>query len=374
MKILLTGGGSGGHFYPLIAVAEELNELASKEKILDLKLYYMADIPYDKQALFNNRITFVQVPAGKIRIYSSIKNFFDMFAAGLGAIVGLLRVFAIYPDVIISKGGYASFPAVFAAKILRIPLVIHESDSAPGRVNLWSAKFAQRIAVSWPEAGDSFPKEKTAVTGQPIRKGIMHGSRDNAYSFFGFNDSLPVIMIMGGSQGAELINKVVLEALPLLVGKYQIIHQTGIKNFDDVSTRANFILENNPFKKNYKPFAYMNDVTTKMGAGIATIIISRAGSTIFEIASWGVPSIIVPITNSNGDHQRKNAFNYARTGACEVVEEVNLKPHVITALIDKLAENEAKLAQMKENALKFANPDAAAMIAQVAIDIAVTHE
>jgi len=376
MKILLTGGGTGGHFYPLIAIAEELNILALKEKILDLRLYYMADKPYDNRALFDNRITYVAVPAGKLRTYSSIKNFFDMIRAGLGAIIGLLRVFAIYPDVIISKGGYASFPAVFAARLLFIPVVVHESDSYPGRLNLWTAKFAKYIAISWPEAVEYLPKDKTVFTGQPVRKNIQHLTTDKkgAYEVFGFNESIPVVMILGGSQGAEIINTVILEALPDLVSKYQIIHQTGIKNFDDILSRSDFILQDNLNKKHYKPIAYLDDITTKRGAGIATIVISRAGSTIFEIALWGIPSIIIPITNSNGNHQRKNAFNYARTGASEVVEEVNLKPHILVALVDKLIENKFELEKMKQSALVFANPNASTMIARIALDIALAHE
>ncbi len=374
MKILLTGGGTGGHFYPLIAIAEELNTIAQKEKILDLKLYYMSDTPYDKQALFNNRISFVQVPAGKLRTYSSIKNFFDMIAAGIGAVVGLLKLFTIYPDVVISKGGYGAFPAVFGAKFLRIPVIVHESDSYPGRLNLWTAKFAKHIAVSWSESVEYLPKEKTVLTGQPIRKSIMHGSSDGAYEFFNFDASKSTLLILGGSQGAEIINKIILEALPILIEKYQIIHQTGVKNFDDVVKRSDFILDKNPLKKYYKPIAFMNDVTTKMAAGIATVVLSRAGSTIFEIASWGTPSIIIPITESNGDHQRKNAFNYARSGASEVVEEVNFKPHVISTLIDKLIEDKNLLAKMKDSAHKFANPNASSMIAQEAIKIALEHE
>lgn len=374
MKILLTGGGSGGHFYPLIAIAEELNELAQKEKILDLKLYYMADKPYDKQTLFNHRVKFIQVSAGKRRMYSSVKNFFDMFSTALGAISGLLQLFAIYPDVVISKGGYAAFPAVFGARILRIPVIVHESDSYPGRLNTWTAKWAKYVAISWPEAVEYLPKEKTVLTGQPIRKEILYGKKEGAAEFFGFSELLPTILIMGGSQGAELINQVILDALPLLVEKYQIIHQTGINNFKNVKIRSDFILEKNNFKKNYQSYPYLDDSKLKMASGLATVVISRAGSTIFEIASWGIPSIIIPITESNGNHQRKNAFNYARTGAGEVVEEVNFKPHVIASLIDKLITDDTELTKMKEAAKKFANTKAAEIIAQKAINIASAHE
>lgn len=374
MKILLTGGGSGGHFYPLIAIAEKLNELASREKILDLKLYYMSDAPYDKRMLFENRITYVQIPAGKMRLYFSIRNFFDLFSTATGAFFGLISMFFIYPDVVISKGGYSAFPAVFAAKLLRIPVIVHESDSSPGRLNRWTAKFAVKVAVSWPEAADFLPKDKTALTGQPIRKEILHGDKEGAYDFFKLSSSSPIILVIGGSQGAEIINNTIVDILPQLVEKYQIIHQAGLNNIEDVTLRSKLLLENSSYSNRYVATAYLNNLATRMAAGISTIVISRAGSAIFEIASWGIPSIIIPITNSNGDHQRKNAFNYARTGACEVIEESNFSPHILMATIEKIIENKEKLESMKTSALAFATPTAAETIAQAALQIAISHE
>ena len=374
MKILLTGGGTGGHFYPLIAIAEKLTEVADKEKIIDLKLYYMSDKPYDKRMLFENKITFVQIPSGKMRTYFSISNFFDMFKTATGAFFGLLSIFFIFPDVVISKGGYAAFPAVFAARILRIPVIVHESDSFPGRLNVWTAKFAWHVAISWPEAAEYLPKEKTALTGQPIRKEILHGDPNGAHEFFKLNRDLPIILVLGGSQGAEKINDIIVDTLPVLLSKYQIIHQTGINNIESVTSRAKLLMESNPNMERYVPMPFLNNLSTRMAAGCADIIISRAGSAIFEIASWGIPSIIIPITNSNGDHQRKNAFNYARNCACEVVEESNLTEHLIVSEIDKILSSPQKIAHMKENALLFATPDAAQKIAQSAVDIALTHE
>jgi UDP-N-acetylglucosamine--N-acetylmuramyl-(pentapeptide) pyrophosphoryl-undecaprenol N-acetylglucosamine transferase len=374
MKILLTGGGTGGHFYPLIAIAEKLNELSAKQNIIDLKLYYMSDAPYDKRMLFENRITYVQIPSGKMRTYSSIRNFFDMFSTAIGAFFGLISMFFIFPDVVISKGGYAAFPAVFAARLLRIPVIVHESDSVPGRLNLWTSKFAKKVAISWPEAVEKLPRDKTALTGQPIRKDILHGNPEGSHDFFKLVANVPVIYIVGGSSGAEKINNTIIEALPELLTRYQIIHQTGQKNLNEVVASANLVLEKSPDKARYIPLAYLNNLATRMAAGAATIVISRAGSSIFEIASWGVPSIIIPITNSNGDHQRKNAYSYARAGACEVIEENNLSPHVLIADIDKLISNKEKLDHMKTNALAFASPDAAAKIAQAALDIAISHE
>ena len=374
MKILLTGGGTGGHFYPLIAIAESLNELSDKQKIIDLKLYYMSDAPYDKRMLFENNITFVQIPSGKMRTYFSIKNFFDTFKTAIGIFFGIISMFFIYPDVVISKGGYAAFPAVLAAKLLRIPVIIHESDSFPGRLNVWTAKFAQHVAISWPETIEYLPKDKTILTGQPIRKEILHGDSNGALEFFKLSSLLPVILVLGGSQGAEMINNIIVDTLPVLLSRYQIIHQTGVNNINDVLSRSKLLMENNNDISKYVAVPYLNNLATRMAAGCANIVISRAGSAIFEIASWGIPSIIIPITNSNGDHQRKNAYNYARTGACEVIEEGNLSSHLLVAEIDKLLSSPQKLANMKTNALAFASPLASEKIAQSAIDIALSHE
>src|SRR3990167_8643373 len=329
MKIVFTGGGTGGHFYPIIAIAQKVNQIIDHEHILGGKLFYISDSPYDKEMLFENGLLYEEINTGKMRTYFSFKsfflNFFDIFKVFFGVINALYKIFSIYPDVVFGKGGYASFPTIFAARILRIPVVIHESDSTPGRVNKWAGRFARKIAVSFPEATDYFPKDTTAWTGQTIRTEIENpAGRREALEYFKLESETPVIVILGGSQGAELINNTVLDALPRLLEKYQVIHQTGVKNFKIVSGRAEVVLLNNPRKLRYVSMPFLNPLMIKMAAGAATIIISRAGSMLFEIASWGVPSILVPITNTNLDHQKKNAFNYARAGACSVIEEMNM--------------------------------------------------
>lgn len=374
MKILFAGGGTGGHFYPIIAVAEKINEIADREKILEVKLYYMSDSPYDKVSLFENGIEYVPIVAGKLRTYFSIKNFFDIFKVILGTFISILKLFFIYPDVIFSKGGYASFPTLISARLLRIPVFMHESDSAPGRVNIFTSKFAEKIAVSFDEAGRFFPKEKTAWTGQPIRKEVQNKAREGAYEYLKLDPTIPVIWVVGGSQGAQIINEAIMDALPTLLNSYQIIHQIGPKNIKGIDEESSVILENHPNKDRYKPFAFLNPLAIKMCAGASTIIISRAGSMIFEIANWGVPSIIIPITNSNGNHQRQNAYNYARAGGCIVIEEANLTPHILVAEIEKLLANKEKMTQMSKSALAYAHPDAAEKIARELINIGLSHE
>lgn len=375
MKVLFTGGGTGGHFYPIIAVAEKLNEMAVDQKILDMELFYISDTPYDKRSLEDNHIQFFELPTGKQRVYFSIQNFFDVFKTFFATIRAIFMLYRIFPDVIFSKGGYPAVPVTIAARVLNIPLIIHESDSVPGRANKMAGKWAEKIAISYKEAVEYFPTEKTAFVGNIVRKGLRTPLREGAFEYLKLKSALPVIFILGGSQGAKLINDTVLDALPELVTRYQVIHQTGVKNFDEVKVISDLALKDSEFKQNYYPYPYLNTLAIRMCAGVAGLVVSRAGAnSISEIASWGIPSIIVPITRSNGDHQRNNAFNYARTGACLVIEESNLKPHVLIEEADRLFANPEIMKKMSEATAEFVTPDAEEKIAQEIINIGLTHE
>ena len=374
----MTGGGSGGHFYPLMAVAEEIRQLAREEKILDPEILFMAPHAYNKKELFDHEIEFIQVAAGKRRINPTglnvIKNFFDIFRMGYGIAFGLIKMFFIFPDVVFAKGGYVSVPALFAARILGIPVVLHESDSVPGRVTAWAGKFAKRIAVSYKEAAEFFPKDKVAYTGNPVRKEIRQVLSTGATEYLNLEPGVPLILILGGSQGAQIINDAVLTALPTLIEKYQIIHQTGKTHLAEVVRTSNVVLENNQYKGRYKTFDYLTTLALRMSAGAANIVISRGGSTIFEIALWGKPSLIIPISESNGDHQRKNSYNYAREGAAMVIEEANLSPEIIINEVDRILQNPAIAKRMSDAAKRFAREDSARLIAAEILKIALTHE
>src|SRR3989338_9228406 len=349
MKILFTGGGSGGHFYPIIAVAEEVHTVVRERKLLDPELFYMSDDPFSTRMLFDTRISFKKTSAGKMRTYRSIFNFFDLFRTAWGIIRSFFSVGAMYPDVVFGKGGYASFPALFAARFFRIP-------------------------VSYPQAATFFPADKVALTGNPVRKAISRPLSNGAHEFLALSESLPVVLVLGGSQGSEIINESVISILPELLTRYQVIHQTGKKNLQAVVESAAVVLGESKFKDRYKPFDYLNDLALSMSAGVASIVVSRAGSAIFEIARWGTPSVIIPISESNGDHQRKNAFNYSRTGAAIVIEEANLTPHVLLSEIDRVLGDSALREDMKKSAIQFSSPDAAKKIAEEIVNIALAHE
>ena len=283
-----------------------------------------------------------------MRKYFSILNFFDVIKTLIGVVSALFKIYGIYPDVIFSKGAYASFPALVAARVFKIPVIIHESDSVPGRVNQWSGKFARKIALSYAEAGKYFNPEKTAFTGNPIRREILTPVTNGAHEYLKLETAVPVILILGGSLGARIINDAVISALPALVENFQIIHQTGKNNIKEVVGVAEIILSGNPKKNRYKPFDYLNNLAMSMSVGVASIIISRAGSAIFEIASWGLPSIIIPITDSVSNHQRNNAYSYARSGAATVIEESNLNANILTSEINRIMKDKTEIDRMKK--------------------------
>jgi UDP-N-acetylglucosamine--N-acetylmuramyl-(pentapeptide) pyrophosphoryl-undecaprenol N-acetylglucosamine transferase len=375
MKILFTGAGSGGHFYPIIAVAEAINDAARERKLLEPELMYAAPDPYDRELLLANNITFVPTAAGKVRRYFSILNFFDIFKTAWGVTKSVFRIFFLYPDVVFATGGYASFPTLLAARLFRIPVVLYATDVEPSRVNMWAKKFAVKIAVSFPEAVEYFPKEKVAYTGNPIRKAALTPAREGAFEFLKLNRDIPTILVIGGSQGAQALNDCVLSGLPELLEKYQIVHQAGPENIKDVEGRAKVTLGLSPLADRYKPFGYLNDLALRMAAGAASIVVSRAGAGgIFEIASWGLPSVIIPLKGSAQDHQTKNAFSYARAGACVVIEENNLTPRLLLSEINRILSDQQLANRMKEAARAFGRPDASKTIANALLDIALSHE
>ena len=374
MKILFTGGGTGGHFYPIIAVAQAIRRESAERKILPPTMYYMAPTPYNARILFDNEIEFIKVPAGKLRRYFSLLNFVDVFKTAFGTLQAIPKMFRIYPDVVFGKGGYGSFPALLAAKILRIPVIIHESDSKPGRVNAWAGKFARRVAVSYPEAAQYFKNNSVAHTGNPIRKEIADPLTNGAHEFLHLEEKTPTIVVLGGSQGSQKINDAVLDALPELLNRYQVIHQVGRANIASVKKISELVLKNHPYDYRYHSFDYLNELALRMAAGVADVIISRAGSTIFEIASWARPSVIIPLSQEVSHDQTGNALSYARTGAASVIEENNLSSHILIGEIDRIYNNESIKRTMRERAGAFARRDSDKLIADALLNIALEHE
>jgi len=376
MRVVLTGAG-GGHFYPLIAVAEKVEKEAQAQKIIDAEIFFLSDKEYDKQLLERKKIKFVKIPAGKLRLYFSLKNFLDPLKSIFGFFAALYHLFKIYPDVVFAKGGYASMPVVFAAKFLFIPIIVHESDSASGRSNILASKLAKRVAVSYVDAAKYFNLKKTAYTGQPIMQEYLPTKAqiekkllDTKNEIIHSENQRKNILVIGGSQGSEIINNTVLEILPELLEKYNVIHQVGDNNLKAVEIASEVLLKNNPNRQNYFyfPFGQLSKYYES-----ADLCITRAGSTLFELSAWGIPSIIIPITNSNNNHQMNNAYIFEKAGCSVVIEEINLKRNILSNTIENILENKEKYLKLQLNNVENFKAGAAETIAEEIVKIGISH-
>ncbi len=368
MRILFVGGGTGGHFYPLIAVAEILHTHPSNPR-----LYYMGPNPYNQELLTKHNIEHVYCPAGKLRLYFSIQNFFDVFRNFFGLFIAVFKLYIIYPDVIFSKGGYTSVPVLIAAKFLRIPVVIHESDAVPGRANQLAKKFARYIAISYPQAAEFFDATKTALIGIPMRQDIKKVP-ENPFAIIGIPSNLPLIYVTGGSLGAERINDIIIRCLDELLPHYQIFHQVGPNRKEGIVLTAKTLITDPELQNRYFVAETVDSSMVSALLTAASLVITRAGSTtLFEIAAHGKPSIVIPIPQDISRDQLSNAYAFARSGAASVLEEHNLTENLLTTEIKSIIGNPALWQQMSASARDFAKTDAAEKIAEILLQIGDEH-
>lgn len=358
MKIVLTGGGTGGHIVPLVTVAKKI-----KEKKPDCQFIFMGPPGrMETEIMGREGINVKNIMVGKLRRYFSLQNFLDAFKIPVGLMQSLFWLLVYMPDAVFSKGGYASVPIVLAAWLYRIPVLIHESDANPGLANSMLGKFADRVAISYPQAEIYFPAEQVVLTGIPVREDVAQGNVENARAQFHLSESKKTIFVVGGSQGARAINNKILNILPDLLRKYQIIHQTGEKNFEEVKRVAGE-LGIKAGRDGYFPIAFYHEELKDILA-VSDLVISRAsGSTIAEIAAVGKPAILIPLSSAANNHQRMNAYALAKVGACEVLEETNLGEHMLLERIDELMNDENLRTKMSNSIKAFYHPDATERIA-----------
>ena len=370
MKILFTGGGTGGHIFPVVAI---IRALKKNPKLQDknLEIYYIG--PKDKfatEALAQEGVKVKTVMSGKLRRYltfsSIFQNIFDLlFRIPIGTIQAYFLIKKISPLIIFSKGGYGSLPVVFANRILKIPMFLHESDSVSGLANRMSTKSALKVFTSFPtKSYNDIPAQKKIETGNPLRKGILGGSREEGIKLFNLIDDKPVILFLGGSQGAEKINQLLLLVLEESLKNFEIIHQCGKKNFKNTKLLSQAIVKDKKLLKYYHLKDFLSEEEMRQALAVCHLVVSRAGAgAITEIAAAGKPSILVPLAKSAQNHQIKNAYLYAQTGAAIVMEPSNPTPHLLYSQLMFLFSHHQELKKMGKLALKFARPNAAEDIA-----------
>lgn len=378
LRIVLTGGGSGGHTFPLIAVHRELKKVAEAQKVSLEVIYIGPDdftLPY---ILKEQGIKVKTITAGKFMgSFNLIKSIFGFFKTIGGIFQSFYYIYILMPDAIFSKGGYGSFPVVFWGILFFIPTYAHESDAVPGLVNHLMGRFCQKVFISFDYTKKYFLSKKTLLTGNPIRSDLFDEKLDkkNTKKLLKLDEEKPVITIIGGSQGSRHINDFILDILPKIIKDVEVIHQTGKTNYKEVRREADVVFQeiigDKEQQEYYHPLPFFEEATIpsisslKEVFAVSDLIIARAGSgLIFEIAASGKPSILIPLPWASRGHQKKNAYEYARNGATVVIEEGNLKPNVFSDLILQIISDEKKKEEISKAALEFAKPQAAHDIAQ----------
>lgn len=370
MKILLAGGGTGGHVVPLVALVRELRRLVPAK---NLKFLYLG--PRDEFAeliLSHEGIRTGTVLAGKVRRYGGIlptlENILDMtIKMPLGIIQAFWRIFFFSPDIVFSKGGYGALPITISAKMLGVPVFLHESDAVPGKANVFASRFALKVFTSYPKTPD-FESSKVVYVGNFVRREMLTGSKEEATRIFNLIGDKPVLLVLGGSQGSQRMNDMILASLDDLLQDFEIIHQAGLKNADQVRKEASVVI-NPAMEKYFHVVSFMRETDLRHAYAASDLILSRAGAaTIFEVAALGKPSILVPLPESAQNHQVRNAYQYAETGAALVLEESNLTPRFFLEKLRYLFGHKEELQKMATAAKAFARPDAANTAAHVLVE------
>lgn len=333
-RIVLTGGGTAGHVTPNIALLPTLKQ----EKY---EIYYIGSYDgIEKKLIEDHGIPYHGISSGKLRRYFDLKNFSDPIKVikGYGEAKKLLK--RIKPDVIFSKGGFVTVPVVIAAKHLSIPVIIHESDMTPGLANKLALPSATKVCCNFPETLNHLPKNKAVLTGSPIRKELMEGSKAKALQFLGFSPTKPVIMVMGGSLGSVVVNNAIRDNLDELLKKFQIIHLCG-----QGKTEAS--LEG---KKGYRQFEYIKKELADLFA-LSDVIVSRAGANaICELLALRKPNVLIPLSAaaSRGD-QILNARSFEQQGFSVVIEEEQLTGQLLLDSLDEVYRNKDKYISCMQN-------------------------
>ena len=320
-KIVLTGGGTAGHVTPNIALLPRLKEL-------DYEIFYIGSYDgIEKKLIADFDIPYFGISTGKFRRYFDPKNFSDPFRVLKGYSEARKKLKEIKPDVVFSKGGFVSVPVVRAAASLGIPCIIHESDMTPGLANKLCIPVASKVCCNFPETMKLLPESKAVLTGSPIREELAKGNKVTALDMCGFTANKPVVMVIGGSLGANAINQTVRQALPKLLEDFQVVHLCGKEKVD------NLLLN----EKGYKQFEYLKSELKDVFA-MADVVISRAGANaICELLALKKPNILIPLpaSASRGD-QILNAKSFEEQGFSMVLDEDDLTENLLVEKVHEL--------------------------------------
>lgn len=333
-KIIMTGGGSAGHVTPNLALVPTL-------RALDYEVKYIGSKDgIEKEIINKEGIPYYEISSGKLRRYFDVKNFTDPFKV----IVGIKDAYSVLkqekPNIVFSKGGFVTVPVVIAAKLRGIPVVCHESDMTPGLANRLTTPYTTKLCVTFPESLKHIKGGKGVLTGTPIRRELLKGSREKGRRFLNFDDLKPIMMVIGGSLGSKAINEAVRGALDEILAHYNVVHICGNGNID-TSLKG---------LKGYRQFEFIReelpDVMTT-----ADFVLSRAGAnSIFELLALKKPNLLVPLSrNSSRGDQILNAASFEKSGYSMVIQEEDLNKESLLKAVNELNKNKIKYIKTMEN-------------------------
>jgi UDP-N-acetylglucosamine--N-acetylmuramyl-(pentapeptide) pyrophosphoryl-undecaprenol N-acetylglucosamine transferase len=364
VRVVIAGGGTGGHTSAGLAVAAELSARGVECAWIGSRQGVEATrVP-------RAQIQFEAIPTGKLRRYWSWENLTDLLLrvpAGLWRAFTLLR--RLRPDAVFATGGFVAVPVVLAAAAQRIPIVIHEQTAVPGLANRLGARVASTIALTFPGSGAEFPATRCVVTGNPIRQELRRGVRERALERFEFDPARPIVYVTGGALGAHRINRVVGEALPELLDAAQVIHQCGDnqKTGDLAWLRALQADLPGHLRRRYRVTPYVGEDLGDIYAA-AQLVVGRAGAgTVSECCHLGLPALYIPLPGARGDEQTANARFVEAAGGCALLPEASLAPGPLVDNVRALLAAPERLKDMGERAQTLARPDAARRIADLIV-------
>lgn len=344
MNIFFAAGGSGGHINPALAVAEKIKKISPKVNII----FLCSKNKLDKEILKSSEVKFIPIFSGKLRRYFSLQNILDFFLFIFGIFQSIFLILKYKPKLIFSKGGFVGLPVGIGAKILKVPLILHESDNVFGLSNSILAKYAKKILTAFPNSNF---KKKAIYTGTPVRSLVINGKQDKGLEFLKIPRSKkPIILVVGGSQGATFLNEIIKKTYKKIEAHFVVICGKG-KN----------IFQNDKKLKAYEFIGKEFGNVLK----VANLVISRAGAnTIADIAALKKPCLLIPLPTSSNNHQYKNAESLAKKEATILIEEKNITQKNFVNLINAIIKNKKKMEELSKNIEQFYKKDATEKIAR----------
>ncbi|HVF11246.1 MAG TPA: undecaprenyldiphospho-muramoylpentapeptide beta-N-acetylglucosaminyltransferase [Abditibacteriaceae bacterium] len=381
-RILVTGGGSSGHINPALAIIQAIKEIAERPEAdaLPIFLYMGGKSGLEQKLVEAAGIDFIGVETGKLRRYFSFQNFTDMVRLPFGIAHAMEEVAKFRPDVVLATGGYVAVPPVLGARMLGVPIIIHEQTVQIGLANRIAARCATRIALSFESALEELPKSlrrKAFVAGNPVRPAIFGGDKNAAIQFANFapeDNNLPTVYVTGGSQGARIINRAVEARLPHLLQFCRIIHQCGQQpagdeqDYDRLQNAAAELLPESRRRYFVTPFIAqeINHVYA-----LADLVVGRAGAgTVTEVCTLGKPAVYIPLVPTGGDEQTRNAQMCERIGAAIIIPQSELDGPRLLAELEYLLADSNRLQEMGWAAFTLSKPDAAQVMAEAVLELA----